>query len=372
MGAAIGATYDGSEQTSRDAASRPIPASLTCARRLVLLVTLLLTGMLATACTDVQQTQPTTPLLGPCPVPTPNVIPTAWKPVGSGTLTNVDGDQDYECLVVYRYNVTGTDQGPLGAVIFDPQVGSDRLSRLSAYRLLPGIEHSYSISQTAPGSALSPIGALGEKAVEVRLYDTDADGIPDELGLVGSDAAGNNTALTLFRWVNETSGYRLAGYFHGNARVAIPDGPVFQSDVKFYNGPVRTVRTVDRLFDRSGLAMYYQYERNDATQTFDYRANWLDFGDGRPGNTCYYPEGQTLAYYQDQGKQVFDLRLFTEDEATRKATVCVGTWDIQATQWRRYWAMAELDRKPATSVGACDQWTVARAPEQPGRDSCNP
>ena len=108
-------------------------------------------------------------------------------------LTNVDGDSDYECLVIYRYNVTG-DLGPLGGVVFDPQItpGNESVSGLVTYRLLPWINNSYTITSTVPGSYAGYLGTLGERSASVRIYDINGDGKGEELGIVGTDAAGIN------------------------------------------------------------------------------------------------------------------------------------------------------------------------------------
>ena len=329
--------------------------------------------LLAVGCDDLQSSSAPDVVLGSCPVPTPNLLPVAWKPVGSGTLINIDGDADLECLVIYRYNLTAGSQGPLGGVVFDPQVSPDRRSNLVSYRLLPWVNNAYSITGTVPGSLPGLLGTLGEKAAEVRLYSTDGQ-TADELGIIGSDAVGNRTTLSLYRWAGTTQGYRLIGYFHGNDRVEIVSPPTYITATKTYSGVIGSVRAFDRFYDRSGLAMVYQYDRRADNQAFEYRANWVDFVDGRPKQTCYYPEGRTLIYYMDMDQQrpVFDLRLYSEDDNSRKAVVCAGTWNIQATEWRRYWALVELEKKPSTQVGACDEWVVLKEQIQPGRISCAP
>jgi len=74
---------------------------------------------------------------------------------------------------------------------------------------------------------------------------------------VGTDAAGNATTLSLYRWANPADGYYLVGYFHGNYQVQIADSPVLQEGAKVYSGTVRTVNAINDLYDRSALAMVY-------------------------------------------------------------------------------------------------------------------
>jgi hypothetical protein len=341
--------------------------------RTALLLVAAALAMLAAACTDIPAgPAATSSRVKTCPVPIPSLIPAPWKAEATGTVIDVDPDGEEECLVVYRYNVTGDAQGPLGAIVFDPQVSGNQVSDLMTYRLLPWINHSYAITNTPSGSLPGLLGTLGEKDVEPRVYDTNGDGKGDELGLVGTDAAGNRTTLSLYRWINRDEGYRLIGYFHGNARVEIPGGPILNTDTMIYSGAVRTVRTVDRLYDRSGLSVIYQYDRNDQTGRFDFRASSLAFVDGRPEKMCYYPEGQTLAYYNGLGRPVFDLRVISEDDRSGTATVCAGSWELSPNAWRSYWAFVQLEKRRATNPSECDTWVVLRELIEPGRISCNP
>lgn len=342
-------------------------------RRVAVLASLALVTLCAAACRSDSTATTTAPAGGSaCSAPSPSVIPDAWRPEGKGVMISIDGDDELECLIIYRYNVTGDSSGPLGGVIFDPQTGSDRLSNLATYRLLPWLNTSYSITATVPGSQPGYLGTLGEKSAEVRLYDSNGDGKADELAIVGADLAGNRTYLSLYRWQNASEGYRLLGYFHGSARVEIVDPPLRNADTKIYSGAIKAVRAVDRLYDRSGLGMIYQFDRREDGTRFDYRANWIEFADGRPASMCLYPEGQALSFYNALNRPVFELRLYSEDERSRRAAVCAGSWEISATQWRRYWAILELERKPAASVTACDTWVVTREVIEPGRISCNP
>lgn len=330
-----------------------------------LLFLVLLLG--AAACTLIPATTTqVSGILSPCPVPTPNLLPTAWQPVG-GTFINVDGDEDLECLVTYRYNISDSGQAQLGGVVFDAQASAEQPSNLVSYSLLPWTNSPFNAGSPVPGSSANGTGYLGDKTAEVRLYDTGTDGKPDELGILGTDASGNNsTTFSLYRWNGD--GYRLIGYFHGDARVEIVDPPPFITATNYYRGAVTTVRTFDRLNDRSGLAVVKQYDRKG--QTYEYRSNWVDFSNGRPAQTCYFPEGQTLIYYHDRGRAVFDLRLASEDDTTRHATVCAGVWELFSGQWRRYVATVELEKTPASAVGACDQWAVLYTQTQPGWTTC--
>jgi hypothetical protein len=341
--------------------------------RTILLLLLAASATLVVACSDLTSgasTANSRPVT--CPVPIPSLIPAPWIPEQTGTVIGIDPDTENECLVVYRYNVTGDGQGPLGAVVFDPQVPGNQISDLMTYRLLPWINHSYSITNTPSGSPMWLLGTIGEKAAESRVYDANGDGKGDELGIVGTDAAGNKTTLSLYRWINRDEGYRLIGYFHGGARVEIVDGPPLNTATQVYTGTVRTVRTVDRLYDRSGLALVYQYERNEQADRFEFRASWYAYVDGQPAKTCYFPEGASLNYYTTMRRPVFELRVISEDDQAGTATVCAGTWELSPNTWRRYWAYVQLDKQRATKPTECDQWIVQRELIDPARISCNP
>ena len=358
--------------------SQPAPARRTARATLARLAAVwcsLGLALLVAACSTTSQQASTTPnpVLGTCPVPSPSLIPSDWRPVGSGTLINVDGDEDYECLVIYRYNVGANGQGPLGGVIFDPQVGVDRVSNLATYRLLPWVNRSYVATQPPPGSQPGYLGDLGWKSAQARLYDANADGKADELGIAGTDNAGNVTTLSLYRWANPADGYHLLGYFHGNNQVQIVDAPLLPEGSKVYSGTVRLVNAVNDLYDRSALAMVYQYMRRDTSPSFEFRSNWLTFLSGQAPLTCYYPEGQVLAGLNTVGRPVFDLQLWGEDKASQRATVCAGYWNVQGGTAQRYWSFFDLEMRQSTSVGACDQWVVI-GPEriERGRITCSP
>ena len=76
--------------------------------------------------------------------------------------------------------------------------------------------------------------------------------------------------------------------------------------------------------------------------------------------------------YSDAKHQVFDLRLYNEDDRGRRANVCVGYWELQQNQWRRYSAFVEMEKRATTSVGVCDEWVIVREQIEAGRNSCAP
>jgi hypothetical protein len=339
--------------------------------RLLALPLIVAVALLVVACNGGGAPTPI-PVGPPCPVPTPNLLPTPWIPLGNGTLINIDPDDETECVLVYRYNITGGDQGPLGGVIFDPQAALLHLSDLSGYRLLPWINRGYTISGAIPGSLPANMGMIGERGYELRLYDADADpkGKADELGIIGTDLAGNKAYLSIYRWLNDTDGYGLVGYFHGNARVEIVDPPPMDPVTRIQRGPVRIVQTVDRLYDRSGLAVVSQYTRTVDNSTYVRAGTFIDYENGKPQNTCYFPEGQALNYLTDIGRQVFELRVWSEDDRTGRASVCAGSWEMSPNQMRRYLSFLELEKRPRQAVADCDQWVVVREIIEPGRTTC--
>jgi hypothetical protein len=342
--------------------------------RILGVLAVIFAGLLLAACDGLLggNAPPAGATLAPCRFPTPRTVPVPWQPVGDGLLINIDGDSEQECVLVYRYNVTGDNQGPLGGVILNPQPASEHESDLAVYRLLPWINRPYLITDTIPGALPGKLGYIGEKGYEIRLYDSDAKDGPDELGIIGTDLAGNKTYLSFYRWVGPAEGYRLVGYFHGNARVEIVNGPTASAS-GVYSGVVQTVHAVDRLYERSGLAMVYEFRRADANAPFTYYSNRLEFVDGNPpGNVCLYPEGRMLTYFSDLGSQVFDLRLWYEDDRSRRATVCVGWWKLSENEWRRYFSIVELEKQESSTVDKCDEWLVRKQSIEPGRLSCLP
>ena len=133
--------------------------------------------------------------------------------------------------------------------------------------------------------------------------------------------------------------------------------PVYSDATKLYSGFVKSVRAKDMLYERSGLAVMNQYDRNADNRTFTFRSNWFVFANGKPAQTCYFPEGQTLVNANNLQRPVFDLRLFSEDDMSGKATVCAGWWDLTANSAHRYWSLIDMQKIPARA------W----APAIPGR-----
>jgi hypothetical protein len=314
-------------------------------------------------------------------VPTPNLFPAVWKPFNPGTLISIDHDpedmdadpdKELECLIIYRHSADGVS-GPLGGIVFEPRPSQSGGGDLVSARLLPWINSSYSITATLPGSFPGYLGTLGEKRVDVRVYETTGDSEPDELALLGLDYTDNYTTLSLYRWLNRSDGYQLLGYFHGNTMVEIVDAIPRLGESIFYTGTVRTIRTHDRIYDRSDLRMVYQYDRKADGSGFEYRSNWVNFAPGAP-IACLYPEARALEYFKQQGRPVFDLRLYAENSNPGQATVCAGNWEmLSATDWRRHISMLTLKKVAKTDVNACDEWIVDGSERiLPGRLTCDP
>ncbi len=187
----------------------PLPTCLNHRLKQALLVAVFVVlSALTAACTaEVMNSSTATLTLSgsPCPIPTPNARPSGWLPQGTtavpnrGIMMNADNDGEFECVIIYRYNVTGENQGVMGGVVLDPQPSTAHQAEMAVYRLLPWVNRPYVVTSTIPGSPPGYLGILGEKDHDVRLYDIDADGDADELGIVGSDLAGNKTNLSLYR-----------------------------------------------------------------------------------------------------------------------------------------------------------------------------
>lgn len=342
----------------------------------LLLIICLLAG--AVACTADVTPTPAAPggVGSPCPVPQPRIMPEPWLAEPNGTYINADQDEDLECLVIYRYNVAD-GRGPLGGIVFDPQPTPGVPGNLISYRLLPRINTGYTQGTGISGAWPGPLGSLGQSTAKARLYDANNDGRAEELGIVGANAQGDITTLSIFRWAGQAEGYRLLGYFHAESSVEIASAITPRTEPLGYNGLIERVVTNEPLHDRSGLRRRFEYRRqgSELSSTFYQRTNWLDFEFGKPASTCYFPEGEVLRqYFYDVApiRPVYDLAVRSEDAASGRATVCVGYWESTAETAARRIANVDMEREQQTSPARCEAWAVRAANVDPTRTSCSP
>lgn len=219
------------------------------------------------------------------PIDIKEVIPSTWKPAELRKI-DLDNDDEEEWLLIYRQ--TSVPGGPLGGVIYDPQVDASPLqprlklsyrpAYLVPYRLLPDL---------GPGKGQ---GYLGETGYRIETYDTDGDEKQDELVILGYSREGP-TQMAFFRWENKEAGYELTAHFHGDggvtaARPREDDG-----------GPIEAVTVKEKKHDRSQMCQKTVYRRKKGAFTYEkVQGPVLDFTYGPPSQP-FYPEAVVLAYY---------------------------------------------------------------------------
>ena len=245
------------------------------------------------------------------------IHPRLWKIISrKPDPINIDGDEDTEWLVFYRY-----DNGNIGGVVYDPQTVPLGMSSvplpdqpatfLVPYQLLPDYQW-YKDS-----------GYLGDDDVEFRTADSmkgEAQPASDRLLVRGLR---NNyvTRFSSFWWIDSKFGY---GGSHISTRGWLSLSHEFPHDWQVWkdkrNFPdITTVWAWEPLGDRSYLCQRHRWQLNpnpdpdsgEAEGRFDYFAarfqrdasNDITFCSGAVPEEPAYPEGQVLAYIHDAKRQ---------------------------------------------------------------------
>jgi len=240
------------------------------------------------------------------PIPLESVLPPSWEPVGELTEINIDEDKASEWLLRFRY-----DGGLIGAVIYDTQSKADpyRVAEklphqpafLIAYPLLPNTEDDYGL------------GYIGNDKAEYKTVDTNANGRPDVLLLLGYWRT-VPTRLTMAWWIDAKEGYGVAH--------VVSDEALQFDEPGYWKERARQLKKVitrRRMNDRSNLCERHEYRVNWTDHRFILTRSEITFCQGRPQDPVY-PEGTVLSFLlqlekavppQQQGS-VFD-RLMTQD-----------------------------------------------------------
>jgi len=241
-------------------------------------------------------------------------LPTEWTLV-SNTALDTDGDNDKECLVIFRYDSPSKDVGPLGGVIYDlqPERPPSSLETQVPYR--PSAYIPYQLLPRSDG-----LGYLGETKVESSVYDANGDNRPEVViqGYAGYDFP---VMLSIFQWVGKDTGYRsliaparpgpAAPMIFADAGVTVEHEPVAAGA----QGPSKIVRVYAdrRIYDpphyaRSQLARRTEYVWGEGGLLVPLPDQPVVFAFGRPkaaqqpGLLEYavmYPEAAVVAHYSD-------------------------------------------------------------------------
>lgn len=228
-----------------------------------------------------------------------DVIPADWEPQDKRLPTvSIDGDDEEEWLLIYRYDSAQEGRGPIGGVIYDAQVDISphqlgvripyRSAFLVPYKLLP---------DTYPGKGQGYLADLRVGAPEQA--DTDGDGKPDELIIKGYGHDPQTiTRLSIFRWVDKERGYAVE-HFHGDGGIT----PVDRNK----DGVFEEIVVKERLHDRSQLCRRRVYRRQGSDH-YKVDSPTLVFCYGRPEHP-FYPEGVVLAFLlSSQGERDEEVR----------------------------------------------------------------
>jgi len=242
-------------------------------------------------------------------------LPSEWQVVVN-RQEETDGDEEKECVLIYRYDSRPEKVGPLGGVVYDlqPERAPASLETPVAYR--PAAYVPYQLLPRPGGQ-----GYLGETKVEIAVYNANGGGRNDVvvLGYAGYDFP---VFLSIFEWVDKVRGYRsLIGPYYAH-----PEAPMIFADagitIKYeqpaisgeaVQGKITQVLARRRIYDpphyaRSQLARQTIYEWGAGGILRPQPDESIVFAFGRPeqaqdaGKSEYalmYPEAAVLAYYRD-------------------------------------------------------------------------
>jgi hypothetical protein len=248
-----------------------------------------------------------------------HLLPTDWIPVNAEqpwTQINIDGDQDPEWLLLYTYDNASLDSanGPIGAVIYDPQQGTAFATGLdekstpyqaaggyTAYRILPNYWQWADSGFVGPNELKAALSVLPVTRREQTEIPEEVDGSPDEAIIY----AGNpRKAMTVIWWRSSFDGYGVANVYAagGFSNQAYGSGNA-------ENSPVVSLRGMNPFHDRSRLCQEILYTRTLAPdrdgETIPYRPaiRYLPSSLGikfcaRNARSAhpFYPEGVVLTY----------------------------------------------------------------------------
>jgi hypothetical protein len=252
--------------------------------RNVVLVILLLAIVVVVTMTGTQQCASDREVIE-LPLDLADIIPQAWEPQDKQLPTvDIDGDDEPEWLLIYRYDSAREGRGPIGGVIYDAQVDISphdlgepipyRSAFLVPYKLLP---------DTRPGKGQGYLADV--RVAEPESTDVNGDGRADELILKGHGHDPAVTRLSIFRWEGKEEGYSVQ-HFHGSGGITSEDQ---DSD-----GVLEKIAVLDLLHERSQFCRKRTYTRQDGG-TYWASDPSVVFCYGVPKH-AFYPEGVVLTF----------------------------------------------------------------------------
>ncbi len=295
-----------------------------------------------------------------------HLIPDAWT-IEKVEEVDVDGDNEVEWLVIYRYDKSpGGFGGRLGGVVYDrqPDRSPEDFATLEPYR--SAILVAYHLLPAAGGRGYlgENVGGEGKPWPRVEAYDVNGDG-ESELVILGYSFPGFATSLALFRWVDKKRGYEAMFHAEGGDADMLWGDAGIELEPAFGQGPIKMAIVRSRLYHpywylRSQLGRRVVYEW-DASQTkLEKRSESIDFVFGRPEGAkqpkqkqypVAHPEAAVLAYYEDW--RVKDIVSVQEKDSGTQVNVRVIA-DGQLVE-----DVCSLTRKSTGKVKDVTKWEVS-------------
>ena len=304
--------------------------------------------------------------------PTPNtpnfshLVPDAWT-IEKVEEVDVDGDNEVEWLVIYRYDKSPEGfGGPLGGVVYDrqPDRSPENLATPEPYR--SAILVAYHLLPAAGGR-----GYLGENMggedkpwPKVKVYDVNGDG-KEELVILGYSFPGFATSLAMFQWVDKERGYEVMIHAEGEDADVLWGDAGIELEPAFGQGPVKMVVVRSRLYHpywylRSQLGRRLVYEWGDTKTKLEKKSESTVFVFGRPQGAKQFkqkqypvahPEAAILAYYEDW--RVKDIVSVQENNSGAQVKVRVLADDQLVED------ICSLTRKSTGKVKDVTEWEVS-------------
>lgn len=286
----------------------------------------------------------------------PAIVPTPWV-VENMVAADADGDDEEECVVIYRYDHTPRGFGGVqGGVVYDPQPDRSPANLETPVPFRPSAFIPYPLLPRGGGQ-----GYLGENLGDpknphpiVDAYNADGD-LKDtpELVIQGYSGYGFPTYLAIFRWANKQQGYCSAigpanhcfetPMIFADAGFDIEREEITKPDGTKTLGNISRVFARRRVYDRphyarSQLALQTEYVWGEGSillpvplsEDKDLPDERVVFAFGRPSQAqepglfeyvVMHPEAAVLAHYRDG--QVMEIHPPEENLSHPEAPVLV-------------------------------------------------
>lgn len=300
---------------------------------------LLLTGCDLSALTSLGAQSPTTAAL-----PLGDALPASWQAIRDVQAVNIDDDPANEYLLLFAYDTVsaagGTLPGPIGALIYDAQVGDESesnatpadpnvgppINAMVPYAILPSYRRG-----AGQGFIAAPDQRDAVTVYPLTYHAQSADGEATGEAAVtpGVDTLlfmGGTTYLTFVWWKSLQEGYGVTQLYAPGGFEASPAAPFDWSAWQNSPTPIDQIIGVHPLHDRSLLCRRFRYNLDTELLPQDPRAIYfqqsdlgLQFCYGIPEQP-FYAEAVVLAYLLNGGEQLLAPALradATGDAASR-------------------------------------------------------